>query len=221
MSLTQLIDKRDNFEVIRDRIAEILLVESANQVALATAALKPDPSLWALKVYTERSDPWATFVDGTLGQTPRVNVWVDSLTYDKSKSDPIQTQLSDGVFNIDCYGYGLTALSGSGQSPGDQEAALVVQRAVRLVRNILMAAENTYLGLRGTVGLRWPQGVNFFQPAVGQSVIPNVMAARIALAVSFNEFSPQVDGDILEYVAVTARSAEDGEVVFLADFDYS
>ena len=67
--IPDLIDKEDTFEIVRNQIALILANESASQVALATTAGKPDPNLWALKVYTERSNPWEQALNDKTART--------------------------------------------------------------------------------------------------------------------------------------------------------
>ena len=81
-----------------------------------------------------------------------------------------------------------------------------------------MASEYTYLGLRGLVGHRWPVSINSFQPQ--QDGIQKVMGARVALEVTFNEFSPQYEGEVMDIISVDVHSAEDGEIVLQADYDY-
>jgi len=84
-----------------------------------------------------------------------------------------------------------------------------------------MAGENTYLQLRGTVGMRWPQSVQAFQPAINGQAIQQVMAFRLSLDVQFNEFSPQVSGEPLERIAIDVKRADTGEIYFEADYDYT
>ena len=84
-----------------------------------------------------------------------------------------------------------------------------------------MAAENTYLQMRGLVWQRWPQAVNIFQPQQNDRPVENIVAGRVAFRVVFNEFSPQVTGDILEFLAVSVKRAEDGSIYFDADYDYT
>ena len=110
---------------------------------------------------------------------------------------------------------------GTGHVPGDKEAAFEVQRALRLVRNILMAAEYTYLSLRGLVWQRWPQAVTVFQPQIDARQIQQIVGARLAFRVVFNEFSPQVEAETLELLSVDVIRAEDGEIYFEADYDYT
>jgi len=221
--LATLIDKQDNVEILRDQIAAILVAEVANQMALATGAAK-DPADWKLRIFTERSNPWEQFIDPNevgFDPSPLVNIWVDNMNYDPKASNVMERQKTEAVYNIDCYGFGRSAnVLAGGHTPGDQEASFEVQRAVRLVRNILMAAENTYLQLRGLVWSRWPQSINIFQPQLGENTAQQIVGARLAFRVVFNEFSPQVVPETLELVAVDVIRTEDGEIVLEADYSY-
>lgn len=218
--LATLIDKQDNVEIIRDQIAAILVAEVANQMALAILAAK-DPANWKLRIFTERSNPWEQFLNDQTDRSPLVNIWVDTMSYDPKASNVMERQKTEAVYNIDCYGYGQSAdLPAGGHTPGDQEASFEVQRALRLVRNILMAAENTYLQLRGLVWTRWPQSITIFQPQLGENTVQQVVGARLAFRVGFNEFSPQVVPETLELLAVDVIRAEDGEILLEADYSY-
>tara|TARA_R110000772_G_scaffold268728_1_gene398241 strand:+ start:8890 stop:9552 length:663 start_codon:yes stop_codon:yes gene_type:complete len=219
--ISQLIDKQDNFEVVRDEIAAILVTEVANQMALATAGGK-DPNDWKLRVYSERSNPWEGLLNEQNDRSPIVNVWYDNSNFDPRASNSVERQKAEAVFNIDCYGYGMSQdVAGGGHKAGDQEAAIEVQRALRLVRNILMAGEYTYLGLRGLVWSRWPQSVTIFQPQIDARQMQQIVGARLAFRVVFNEFSPQVEAETLELVSAKVSRSEDGEVVVNADYDYT
>jgi hypothetical protein len=219
MSL-ELIDKQDTFEIVRDQITAILVTEITNQQVLAAAASK-DPADWKLNIYQERANPWEQFLNNDDDPSPIVNVWYDSSSFDPSSSNVVERQKAEGVFNIDCYGYGVSQdVAAGGHKPGDKEAALQVQKALRLVRNILMAAEYTYLGLRGTVWGRWPQAVTVFQPQIDGRTVQQVVGARLAFRVTFSEFSPQVVAETLELLSVDVKRTEDGLVVLEADYEY-
>ena len=216
-----LINKQDNFEVIRDQIASILVLETANQMQLATDA-GLDPQDWKLRVFTERSNPWEQWLNGHADQSPIINVWYDNSSFDKKSSNISERQTSNSTFNIDCYGHGLSANNPSGgHHAGDALAGIAAGKAARLVRNILMASENTYLQLRGLVGQRWPQSIATFQPQIDGQQVQHVMAARIALQVKFNEFSPQYEAETLSYLSIDVKRVEDGEIVLEADYDYT
>jgi hypothetical protein len=217
-----LIDKQDTFEIVRDELAAILATEIASQQALATTAGK-DPNLWKLRVFLEASNPLEQFQENSpADRSPLVNIWYDSSGFDASASNVSERQTVDAVFNIDCYGFGVSSDDGgTGHNPGDREATFAAHRALRLVRNVFMSAEYTYLGMRGTVFGRWPQSISAFQPQQDAQAVQHVTGARLTLRVRFNEFSPQVTGEALERVFATVRRTEDGEIVIEADYNYT
>lgn len=220
MTIPALIEKQDTFEIVRDQIAGILALEVSSQMALATAGGK-DPDDWKLRIFAERSNPWEQLLNNQDDQSPIVNVAYDSSNFDPSASNVVERQKAEGIFNIDCYGYGESQdVAAGGHLPGDREAAYVVHRALRLVRNILLAAEYTYLGLRGTVWGRWPQAITVLQPQIDNRAIQQIVGARLAFRVVFSEFSPQFDLETLELVAVDVKRTEDGQIVAEADYEY-
>lgn len=219
--IDSLIDKQDNFEIVRDQIAAILVLEVASQMALATAAAK-DPEDWKLRIFSERSNPWEQWLNDQTDTSPIVNVWVDNSNFDPKSSNVMERQKSETVYNIDCYGYGQSSDDPTGgHIPGDQDAAFEVHRALRLVRNILMAAEYTYLGLRKLVWTRMVQSVTIFQPQLDGLSVQNISGARLAFRVAFNEFAPQVTPVTLELLSVDVKRTEDGEIILEADYDYT
>lgn len=222
-SIDTLIDKQDNFEIIRDQIAAILAMELANQQNLAGDAGKPRED-WKLRVFTERSNPWEQWLNRTseTDLTPLVNVWYDNGNFPEARGNVVERQAHEAIYNIDCYAIGISADDpGGGHTPGDKEAAFEVQRALRLVRNILMAAVNTYLQMRGTVWQRWIQSMTIFPPELENVAMQQVMGSRIALRVTFNEFAPQVTPEELELISVDVKRTEDGEIVLEADYDFT
>jgi hypothetical protein len=220
--ILQLIDKFDNVELVRDQVAAILVVESEKQRELAAAATE-DPELWRLRVFVERSNPWDEFLHGpdqhVEDSAPIVHVAFDNSTADLTGTDHAKQKFT-GVFHIDCYGYGISTATVEGHEPGDEKAAFEAQRAVRLVRNILTAAHYAYLDMRTVVGRRWVQSVTMFQPAIEGRSVQHVIAARLALHVEFNEFSPQVQGEPLELIAGTVKRKETGEVLLKANYQF-
>jgi hypothetical protein len=219
VTITALIDKYDNYELVRNEIAAILLAETSSQQALATAAGK-DPTLWAFDVYLERFNPWERYINDRTEKTPIVNVWYDSDTTDLGASELISRQKHDGIFHIDCYGRGIARSDGgAGHVPGDRDAVLEAQRVTRLVRNIIMASTYTYLNMRGVVWRRYVQNRMIFQPSDNQRPVQQVMAGRLTLAVEYNETSPQYEGDTLELISAEVSRADDGKVYFTAEYD--
>lgn len=220
MTIAELIDKQDTVEIVRDQIGAILTLEVASQMALATLAAK-DPDDWKLRVFLERSNPWEQFLNDQDDDSPLVNVWWDNSNFDPKVSTVVERQKSDTVYNIDCYGFGKSAdVPGGGHIPGDRDAAFEAARAVRLVRNILMAATYTYLELRGTVFRRWTQSITSFQPQQDANQMQQVVGVRIAFRVEFNEFSPQVPLETLELLSADVKRTEDGQLIAEADYSY-
>lgn len=219
--ITTLINKQDTFEIIRDQIAAILAIEVSNQMILAKAA-DLEPLDWKMRIFTERSNPWEQFLNNQDDKSPLVNVWYDNSNFDQKKGNTVERQNSESIFNIDVYGLGISKdeIQG-GHSPGDKAAALEAHRGLRLVRNILMAGPYTYLALRGTVWQRWPQSVQVFQPSSESRTVEQVVGARLALRVSFSEFSPQVVAQTLDLLTVNINRAEDGELLVSANYDYT
>jgi hypothetical protein len=225
--ITTLIDKQDTAEIIRDEIAAILADELANQQALATAAAK-DPRLWTIRVFLERSAPWQEYLDpdGTpqIDLPPLVNVTLDALNYNANQSGSVDKQHCSATFHLDVYAAGISENDFSGgHTPGDRRAAVEAQRAVKLIRNILMAGQFTYLGIpfRGIVGSRRFGSIAFFQPQIDARAVQNIVAARMTFEVDFNEFSPQYQPELLELVSVTVKRTGTGEILATADYDYT
>jgi hypothetical protein len=224
--LSALIDKLDTAEVVRDQIGAILVEEAASQVALATAASKPTPNDWNFRVYLERSNPVELFVgqpeEGFVDQTPVVAVSYDGGTPDRSRSDMIKNQLVSGIFNIDTIAIGVSRADGSGgHISGDEDAVRNAERVSRLVRNIVMSALNHKLQQPTFIWNRWVDNIVAYRPEGAEDASFQVAAVRIALNVDYTEYSPQIEGQPLEYVAVDVKRASDDKLIAEADYDYT
>jgi hypothetical protein len=219
--ITELIDKQDTRELVRDAIAAILKVEEANQRLLAEADAQ-DPREWALSVFVEREAPWEQFQNppkDDLDQPPVVSVSFESETTDASASSVVDVQKSTGIFNVDVYGYGAALdVEGGGHQPGDMRAALAAQRGVRLVRNILMAGQYTYLAMNGVVTRRWVDNITAFVPELDAKPLQQVVACRLSFAVDYYDATPQVIPDELEILFIEVKRAENGEVLLAMQF---
>ena len=214
-----LIDKQDNFEIVDLQIAAILAQATIDQQALAVTAGKPDPSLWAFNVFSERMNPFEVFQDNPEA-APIVNVWYDTSNFNPKDGDVVSRQKDDAIFNMDVYAAEPASDNvAGGYNPVDLTTVLTLHRIVRLVRNIIMHPDNTYLQLRGTVWKRWVNSKEIFQPQIGDRPVQGVIACRIPLSASFNEIPVVESFDTIEVVGVTAKRAEDGKVILEADFD--
>lgn len=221
--IQSLITKVDNCELVRDRIAEILAAETASQQSIASQE-DEDPNLWKLRVFLESANPFEAWLDpaNDVDETPIVNVWYDSGQFPKGAGDVARKQHCEGTFNIDIFGYGVAAGNAEGgHTPGDRAAKFEAQRAIRLIRNILMAGEYTYLAARGIVSGRWIEAVNMLQPTMDGRTIQHIAGARIQFSVRFLEFSPQYEAVTLESLGVDITRLDDGELLAQAEFDYT
>jgi hypothetical protein len=210
-----------NRSLIRDLISAILVVESADQVAKATTASEPDPSKWAFRVFTQRSNPWDEF--NGADKSPIVNVRYDSHRADRSKSAGISHTHGRAVYHIDCYGYGVSESDGgTGHVPGDLKAADESQRAGWMVESILMSGYYMFLGdTRGSSQFilgRWIDSVEEFQPQIDDQPVENVIANRVTLGVEFNEFTQEYQGVPLSLVSFEVQQASNGQVLLNADY---
>ncbi len=220
--LTELINKQDTREIVRDKIADILVVERENQKGLALADGQ-DPALWDFAVYRERAFPYPQWQnDGSSLAVPLiVNVWFESGSLVNPASFTREQQSEMGKINIDIYGRGVNEPDGNGgQIPADLAAALNMHRGVRLCRNILMAGAYTYLDLRGLVGQRMPDSFQVFQPPIDDQQTYSAVACRFRLDVRYEEFSPQATPETLEKIVFSTTILPSGAVVPI-EFDYT
>ncbi len=229
--INSLLNTPDNFELVRDQIAAILVANVANQMALAEAA-NEDPDDWKLRVFTERSNPFEEFLNvdpqnSEPDTSPLVNIWFDSQSFDRRRGTVNTRQQCDATFNIDVYGYGVSVATEDGHEPSDKSSAIEAQRAMRLVRQILMADINTYLGLPrgkeadGYFSGRWVENIQSFQPEIDQRPAENVQGMRMTLNTSFNEWSPQYVNETLELIDLTVLRKENGEIYFEQELDFT
>lgn len=204
--ISELIDKNDTFEIVRDKIAAILLSEVANQQRLATLEGQ-DPDRWKLRIFSERSNAWEQFQDDC--DHPLVNITYESSELDANAAgSTVESQKYTAIYHLDCYAMGVS----EGEQQGDENAALKIHAVIRLVRNILMSGEYTRLGLKGVVWDRRVQNITVFRPDASDEMVQKIVGARIVFRVTFSEHSPQVEGPTLEVIGVQLKRAETGEI---------
>lgn len=219
MTIDALIDKQDTFEIVRDQIAAILLLEVESQMTFATAAAE-DPKLWDLAIYSERSTPWELFRDDDGTGPPVVNVQAFQEVPKTGQGQNIDEQTVTGTFNIDVYAIGVDTKrpAASGVDQSDEMAMLSAQRGVRLVRNILMSSVYAYLGLRGTVGRKLAPSLEFGRPVAKTEGTPRVAVGRLSFDVEFLEFAPQNQTAILSQINATVNRASDGRLYLETEY---
>jgi hypothetical protein len=88
-----------------------------------------------------------------------------------------------------------------------------------------MAAEYITLGLpkkpNGIVWSRWVSSIQMSPVGPTKRIAQHICGARLTLAVTFNEFSPQIQSVPLELISTSFKRAETGEIFFAADFPIS
>lgn len=221
--ITQLINKQDSFEIIRDQIAAILEIEKENQKVLAG----PSADDYDFKVYIEKFHPWELLIDSNgdlIGDTKLANVFFDTTSQNSSQtSQASQTHVYDGIINIDCYGAKITEeISEGTHNAGDELTARESQRVARLARNIL--AYNEYypkLALSGIVNNFTIKQLNSLQPNIQDRPSSNIMVTRIMLQINYNEFNFATVPATLGLLTSKCTRAEDGSLYFQTDFDYT
>jgi hypothetical protein len=73
----------------------------------------------------------------------------------------------------------------------------------------------------GFCGRRWPQSITQFQPQLDGRHVQQIVGARIAFQVLFNEFAPAYQAQLLESVNVKVLREVDGELFFEAEYDFT
>jgi hypothetical protein len=215
-----LINKLDTFELVRDKIAQILADEIAGQVSQAGA----NADAYRLHVYTERANPWNAWLFSEIEQidpTPFVNVFYEADTFNRRSGNIVESQETEAVYNFDCYGLGIGAETLAGHLSADQAAALESHRAARLVRNILMASEYTYLGLRALVSERWVDRRVSFPPPKDLQTVQRVGVTRLVLRVKFVEYSPQYEPVDAELLHIELKRDTDGRVLSVLEYAFT
>lgn len=213
-----LIDSQDGFEAIRDAMANILATESANQVALATAASKPDPDEWELKVFTERANPFELFRDDSLTNSQVVNVWYESSNTEVSTQ---ANQVMTSRINIDCLAAGVCEELVDGQIPGDELAFTRVQRVARLCRRILRHPDYIQLGLPTIVRTRDMVSRRSFQPNSPAIPTPHVAGVQLHFDIKHNEDFDFEELSASEGALITIRREPGGAIIAQLDYDWT
>ena len=211
--LTTLFSRALNADLVCDAVASLLANEEANQRALATG-LGQDPEPLRVRVYLERTAPISDWIDITpdTDASPIVNVRLER--DDAIGGNVIEQQRCKVHLALECFAVGCSERAVDGFTHGEDLSLAKLRQTVGFVRGVLMAAENTYLGLRGVVTKRWIDSstrlpVDFSQDPSAQ----HIRACKLSLVVDTFEVSPQTEGVPLASVRVRLLKESDGQVL--------
>jgi hypothetical protein len=211
--INMLLSTPDNVELIRDQIGAIIALESAHQYELATKAKVDDAEDYDIGVYVENARPWDLTGEKKDSPFPLVNVMLEKVV-NESGSSAVSTQKYTATFDVDCYGCGNLA---DGETD-DQRAARKAWKIARVVRNILMAGEYTYLGLQKIKDVQCVSSRKITKMSSGISgnmaeSAQAVIVCRIELAVTYYESSPQATGVEMEPMVFACEDST-GKILF-------
>jgi hypothetical protein len=214
-SITELLDKPDNIEKIRDRIALILKMECANQYEKAQELHLENAGDYAIGVYLEHSRPWQ-LTENSQGKNPFPLANVQALGYKRdieAGGETVNRKKYIAEFAIDCYANGVPDHPEYGD---DTDSTIRAWRLAGIIRKILMSGFYTYLGMRDVVRRREISETQTGSPTdrtgnIDESAI-SVTICRILISVWFHEESPQAA--VAEFEGISFKSpAPNGEVL--------
>jgi chorismate mutase len=151
MPLTSLIDLSQNIgELVMRALVQTILTESAAQMVLAGA----EAEKYRIRAFAHKNDVLTFFQSapqpGTEEASPVVVVRWMSEVNSRSAAHGQQNLIS--TFWLDCYGYGIAAVTEDGDIiPDDRAAGEEAVRCAYLVKQFLFADPNYDLGLPGIV----------------------------------------------------------------------
>lgn len=211
MALSSLISADDRWDLLVRAVASLLAVDTATQVALATAEGAVDPTWWNLKVYQEREEAIADALDGDL--IPVVSVSLGGVQ--GVQRTTAGSARMEATITVDCFGFGQTDPT----TPlASFDAARRARRAATLVRNILEATENRHLGMPASVPDHHVQSIDFFADNESPTGAISVAVARVTFKAMV--LQPNIDRDLetLEILTLACYREEDGLVYMQEEF---
>ena len=202
-----------NAHAVCDAVAVLLVREEANQRALAEADAQ-DPEPLRLRVYADRTAPISDWIDvnSDADKSPIINVRLERSEY--VGGNVIEQQRCQVRIGIECFAVGYAAQTADGFTHADAMLLDRLRSAVGFVRKVLMAGENTYLGMRGVVSKRWIDSEAYLPLDLEQDPrVQHVRACKLSLVVDTYEVSPQTEATTLGSVRVRLIKQSDGQVL--------
>lgn len=220
--ITELLSTPDGYETARDALATILAEEIASQQSLAGA----NAADYALDVYVERFAPIEKWVDEA-SDTPVATVWLARYTSDDKRST-VNSNRGRATYHIDVFAQARDANNpAGGHIAGDLLARQRLHRALRLIRQILMSGQYTYLdSARGAAQYVFARSVREIEVHEARKRDERsavwISTARMTLDVSLKVDQPQnlpVDWDGIDITQKRLTGTPDGKVLAQLSID--
>ena len=207
-----LIDKKDNFELIKYKIASILKSELENQKNLAKAISEDKAKDYDMKIFIDKVNPLSIYSEARTqnekGQLPIVNITFDGDDLTLEGSGNIGQQKVRGTYYIDCYAFKNKKTG----EEADEEVSREADRIGTIIRNILMFDGYITLDMQRVVVRRY---VTKREKMINQnSSAENVSAMRLIFEVEYLEESVRNQTYTLEEVFGQCILAQTSEVLF-------
>ena len=207
-----LIDKKDNFELIKYKIASILKSELENQKNLAKAISEDKAKDYDMKIFIDKVNPLSIYSEARTqnekGQLPIVNITFDGDDLTLEGSSNIGQQKVRGTYYIDCYAFKNKKTG----EEADEEVSREADRIGTIIRNILMFDGYITLDMQRVVVRRY---VTKREKMINQnSSAENVSAMRLIFEVEYLEESVRNQTYTLEEVFGQCILAQTSEVLF-------
>ena len=207
-----LIDKKDNFELIKYKIASILKSELENQKNLAKAISEDKAKDYDMKIFIDKVNPLSIYSEAQTqnekGQLPIVNITFDGDDLTLEGSSNIGQQKVRGTYYIDCYAFKNKKTG----EEADEEVSREADRIGTIIRNILMFDGYITLDMQRVVVRRY---VTKREKMINQnSSAENVSAMRLIFEVEYLEESVKNQTYTLEEIFGQCILAQTSEVLF-------
>lgn len=210
------------FETVRDSIYNILDTEQQQQQDLATADGK-DPNDYALNLFLERVapiDPSDLFDVNNNVFIPVVIVKFRDTNLDNSTSTGDGTFKYSGTFDIEVIAGAQSTEDGN--LSGDYLASYRLDRAIKLIMNILNYSEYKLLGFAPSdqlIAVKKVQTITKNEPDRDYVGSLRFQGANITILVDYKELGAQAQYENLEKIEVITNRSDDDFNLFVAEYD--